>query len=265
MFKKNFRLPNDVWLVDLDSNKIIKPPAAEDPPSLPEPEEGILASHLRQALQSMSTSPQLMKNTENISPEGYSSPSIVSGISGLETKPSLSPNTPSSPYQSHSSPHLMPSMPTSMAHQKSSHTHQSQQSQRLIYGNDVDSVDIATRVAMVRFFNSPSLLANFTEHTRTIKLYPRPVVAFQINSFLQSRPKPSVFLSKFVQTQVSFLKFIIKQGFSQLTCQKNIQKSSKNYILILRKFPLEFLKNGSFPNGCMWYLSQEESLKTEKL
>ncbi|XP_074603461.1 rab3 GDP-GTP exchange factor isoform X2 [Brevipalpus obovatus] len=201
MFKKNFRLPNDVWLVDLDSNKIVKPSAAEDPPSLPEPEEGILASHLRQALHSMSTSPQLMKNAENISPEGYSSPSIVSGISGQENKPSLSPNTPSSPYQSHSSPHLMPSMPISMVHQKSSHSHPSQQSQRLIYGNDVDSVDIATRVAMVRFFNSPSLLANFTEHTRTIKLYPRPVVAFQINSFLQSRPKPSVFLSKFVQTQ----------------------------------------------------------------
>lgn len=42
--------------------------------------------------------------------------------------------------------------------------------------NDVDCVDIAARVAMINFFNSPNILANFTEHTRTIKLYPRPVV-----------------------------------------------------------------------------------------
>lgn len=72
----------------------------------------------------------------------------------------------------------------------------------LIYGNDVDSVDIATRIAMVRFFNSPGVLANFMEHTRTLRLYPRPVVAFQVNSFLHSRPKFSYFLSKFVRTQV---------------------------------------------------------------
>ena len=43
-----------------------------------------------------------------------------------------------------------------------------------------DSVDVATRVAMVRFFNSPNVLANFAEHTRTLRLYPRPVVAFQV-------------------------------------------------------------------------------------
>ncbi|KMQ93066.1 map kinase-activating death domain protein [Lasius niger] len=75
-----------------------------------------------------------------------------------------------------------------------------------IYGNDVDSVDIATRVAIVRFFNSQNLLANFTEHTRTLRLYPRPVVAFQINSFLRSRPRKSSFLNRFARTQaVEFL------------------------------------------------------------
>ena len=57
----------------------------------------------------------------------------------------------------------------------------------VVFGNDADSVDIAVRVATVRFFNSPNLLANFTEHTRTLRLYPRPVVAFQTNSFLRSR------------------------------------------------------------------------------
>ena len=57
----------------------------------------------------------------------------------------------------------------------------------LVFGNDADSVDIAARVATVKFFNSPNVLANFTEHTRTLRLYPRPVVAFQTNSFLRSR------------------------------------------------------------------------------
>lgn len=75
-----------------------------------------------------------------------------------------------------------------------------------IYGSDVDSVDVATRVAMVRFFNSQNVLANFAEHTRTLRLYPRPVVAFQINSFLRSRPRASNFLAKFARTQaVEFL------------------------------------------------------------
>lgn len=75
-----------------------------------------------------------------------------------------------------------------------------------IYASDVDSVDVATRVAMVRFFNSQNTLANFTEHTRTLRLYPRPVVAFQINSFLRSRPRASTFLNRFARTQaVEFL------------------------------------------------------------
>lgn len=55
---------------------------------------------------------------------------------------------------------------------------------------------------MVRFFNSQNVLANFTEHTRTLRLYPRPVVAFQINSFLRSRPRATPFLSLFARTQV---------------------------------------------------------------
>ena len=61
----------------------------------------------------------------------------------------------------------------------------------------------------VRFFNSQNLLANFTEHTRTLRLYPRPVVAFQINSFLRSRPRTSNFLNKFARTQVNSILYII--------------------------------------------------------
>lgn len=44
-----FRLPDDIWLVDLDSNKITPPTGTnEDIPALPEPEGTILKNHLRQ-------------------------------------------------------------------------------------------------------------------------------------------------------------------------------------------------------------------------
>lgn len=58
---------------------------------------------------------------------------------------------------------------------------------------EVDEIDVAVRVAMVRFFDSPNVFANFAEHTRTLRLYPRPVVALQSESFLRSRPTPSEF------------------------------------------------------------------------
>ncbi|XP_055951313.1 MAP kinase-activating death domain protein-like isoform X2 [Argiope bruennichi] len=161
MFKRNFKMPEDVWLVDLDSNKVIKPSGVEDLPPLPEPEGTILQNHLKQALASMSMSPQPIKNLDRIQP----------GVADRL----VSQEPPPPPLTTGFNP--------------------------LIYGNDVDSVDVATRIAMVRFFNSPGVLANFMEHTRTLRLYPRPVVAFQVNSFLHSRPKFSYFLSKFVRTQ----------------------------------------------------------------
>ena len=72
----------------------------------------------------------------------------------------------------------------------------------LIYGNDVDSVDVATRITMVQFLTSKNILGNFGEHTRTLRLYPRPVVAFQYNSFIRSRPIKSNFIIKLAKTQV---------------------------------------------------------------
>lgn len=45
-----------------------------------------------------------------------------------------------------------------------------------VFGSDVDSVDIATRVAIVKFFNSQNLLANFTEHTRTLRFVSYSIV-----------------------------------------------------------------------------------------
>lgn len=54
---------------------------------------------------------------------------------------------------------------------------------------------------MVRFFNSPNVLQGFQMHTRTLRLFPRPVVAFQCTSFLASRPRRSCFADKLSHTQ----------------------------------------------------------------
>lgn len=73
----------------------------------------------------------------------------------------------------------------------------------MIYGNDIDSVDIAVRSALVKFFCSPNILEGFVQHTRILRLYPRPVVAFVKDSFLESRPEKSKFIQALVDTQVS--------------------------------------------------------------
>lgn len=50
LYKTNFKMPDDIWLVDLDSNKINAPLGSgqEQLPPLPEPEGSILKNHLRQ-------------------------------------------------------------------------------------------------------------------------------------------------------------------------------------------------------------------------
>jgi len=43
------RLPDDIWLVDLESNKLSAPTGGSDEiPMLPEPEGTILKNHLKQ-------------------------------------------------------------------------------------------------------------------------------------------------------------------------------------------------------------------------
>lgn len=74
---------------------------------------------------------------------------------------------------------------------------------QLVYGNDVDAVDIAVRVAMVKFFTSPNILGGIKEHTRTLRLYSRPVVALQRGPFLKSRPVLSDFVVRLADSQVS--------------------------------------------------------------
>ncbi|XP_071414637.1 MAP kinase-activating death domain protein isoform X14 [Pithys albifrons albifrons] len=164
LYKLDFKMPDDVWLIDLDTNRVIVPPNAESLPALPEPEASELKKHLKQALASMSLNTQPILNLEKFH-EGQEVPLL------LGRPQNDSQSTPSTEFNP------------------------------LIYGNDVDSVDVATRVAMVRFFNSPNVLQGFQMHTRTLRLFPRPVVAFQANSFLASRPKQTPFADKLSRTQ----------------------------------------------------------------
>ncbi|CAG4964538.1 unnamed protein product [Parnassius apollo] len=218
-YKKNFRLPDDIWLVDLDATKLICPTGSDqDLPPLPEPESSVLKNHLKQALNSLTnssveqaTAPIMPSRRDSVGGATLKVQQPLYRESGSHSAPqSTAHSTPESRRVSVGSAGHTPQR-HSLASPHSPHTphtpHTPQQTfNPLIYGHDVDSVDIATRVAMVRFFNSQNVLANFMEHTRTLRLYPRPVVAFQINSFLRSRPRTSSFLNKFARTQaVEFL------------------------------------------------------------
>ncbi|XP_071498003.1 MAP kinase-activating death domain protein-like isoform X2 [Diadema antillarum] len=159
-YKPSFRLPDDVWLVDLDTNKITVAGQPGHIPVFPEPEGTDLKRHLRQALASMSLNPPPIKDFDKASSRE------VEAISKHRT--ALTNETDFRPF---------------------------------VYGNDVDAVDVATRVAMAKFINSPNVLGNHNEHTRTLRLYPRPVVAFQVQTFINSRPNKSKFTEMLAQSQ----------------------------------------------------------------
>ena len=74
---------------------------------------------------------------------------------------------------------------------------------QLVFGNDIDAVDIAVRVAMVQFFTSPNILGGIKEHTRTLRLFSRPVVALQRGPFLKSRTNMSEFVLLLSESQVN--------------------------------------------------------------
>lgn len=221
-------MPDDVWLVDLDSNKVKQPKNAEELPPLPEYEGNILVQNLQKILHSMAGLDQT-KQSSTIYP--------LAGSSNISTTPDLHSHHVQTPtFRSSLNPQMTNSVPASPSRGKrpsltspgqlmhfaasrlggisnSSDSGTIRGSRNSIVsaapafdpssfvGTDSDAADVATRITMVRFFNSPSLLANFSEHTRTIRLYPRPVVSFQKSSFIQSRIKPSPFLMRLVETQ----------------------------------------------------------------
>lgn len=128
---KKISLPKDVWVVDLDTNKVYQPKDEPPLPKMPEIEKNQLKNHLFQALRAMGGD------------EDYRAWEKLEKTDG--------------------------------------EVHES-----YIYGNDVECVDVATRVALIRFFDSPGVLRGASKHMRTLRLYPRPVVAFQSDCFLQS-------------------------------------------------------------------------------
>ena len=71
----------------------------------------------------------------------------------------------------------------------------------MIYGSDIESVDIAVRSALVKFFCSPNVLGCFLQYTRILRLYPRPVVAFLKQRFIHSVDDKTGFLEALVETQ----------------------------------------------------------------
>ncbi|XP_060069151.1 MAP kinase-activating death domain protein-like isoform X2 [Ylistrum balloti] len=201
-YKNGFKVPDDVWLVDLDSNKMTMG-RLEDIPAFPEPEGTMLKNHLRQALASMSMTPQPIKNLD----------ALAQNPDTMKRRESFSSQTGFNP---------------------------------LIYGNDVDSVDVATRVAMIRFFNSSNTLGNFTEHTRTLRLYPRPVVAFQMYSFLKSRPSRTHFTARLARTQA------VEYYAEWSLCPKNV------VFLRVQTSVFDPLLIGDKPK---WYAHQLQSLE----
>ncbi|XP_021257060.1 MAP kinase-activating death domain protein isoform X2 [Numida meleagris] len=183
LYKLDFKMPDDVWLIDLDTNKVIVPTNAESLPTLPEPEASELKKHLKQCLVSMTAITQ----QQLLTPDKKALASM-----SLNTQPILNLEK----FHEGQEVPLLLGRP-----QNDLQSTPSTEFNPLIYGNDVDSVDVATRVAMVRFFNSPNVLQGFQMHTRTLRLFPRPVVAFQANSFLASRPKQTPFADKLSRTQ----------------------------------------------------------------
>lgn len=105
------KLPNEIWLVELDSGNIVPPVGSNitDVTNLPDPECTILRYHLKQVLNSIAIQP--IKNFDDISAE------------------SLARMTRSMSVDSYPPPGAF--------------------TQPFIFGNDVDSIDVATRVAMV--------------------------------------------------------------------------------------------------------------------
>ncbi|PFX25764.1 MAP kinase-activating death domain protein [Stylophora pistillata] len=154
---EGFQMPSDVWVVDLDSNKITVPLTADELPPLPQPEGAVLIKRLKLALQALSIPPQTVTN--------------LNQATHLEDTGPLSPD----------------SIKTTAV--------------QFVFGNDVDAVDTAVSVAMVNFFTSPNILGGIKEHTRTLRLFSRPVVALQRGPFLRSRPELSEFVERLAETQ----------------------------------------------------------------
>ncbi|XP_050064071.1 MAP kinase-activating death domain protein isoform X5 [Aphis gossypii] len=195
--KRDFRFPKDVWIVDLDSNKITPPIVVnrEDAiPQLPKSESSTLKNNLKSALNGLSRI-----NIHNKASSSFPENDIMS-----TTRPPIEYTSTGEEISKRKMENFQLSsnvMNTDNSTNRGNEMRRQTSMNTAYNAVDIDSVDIAIRVAMVRFFLSGDVLANLTEHSRTLRLYPRPVVFFQINSFLKSRPNPSLFTCQLARTQ----------------------------------------------------------------
>lgn len=153
---------SEILLVDIDSGQLIYGSSLPPLPDFPTQEKNNLCNQLLCAL-------ELMKKGTNLSPDA-----IVNLITRPQ-RPTIDDSDPGASDPTCATDYVTPV--------------------------DVDIIDVATRVAMVRFLNSPAILGDFTEHTRTLRLFPRPVVTFQYASFMRSRPAIYPFTQKLAKTQ----------------------------------------------------------------
>lgn len=163
--RKVFRMPKDVWLANLDTQELSYPEVMDDIPDIPEPECSHLVNHFNRIL----TEVKLLDSM-----------SVASVGGSSRSRPSKST--------------------------RSINVHESSK----ISGNccyfwseitDEASASVATRVATVLFLLSKNVLGGLSDHTRTLRLYPRPVVALQFENFMKSRPRPCLFTSMLAKTQ----------------------------------------------------------------
>ncbi|NWI83913.1 MADD protein, partial [Dryoscopus gambensis] len=157
LYKLDFKMPDDVWLIDLDTNRVIVPTNAESLPALPEPEASELKKHLKQVICTFGKGLRFK---------------LVTILQRFKTL---------------SMAYLLRALFLLFCYALCFYL--------------INCSLFLFRVAMVRFFNSPNVLQGFQMHTRTLRLFPRPVVAFQANSFLASRPKQTPFADKLSRTQ----------------------------------------------------------------
>ena len=97
----------------------------------------------------------------------------------------------------------------------------------VIYGNDIDSVDVAIRASLVKFFLSPNVIGDFSQHCRVLRLYSRPLVAFQKASFILSRQTPSDFARQLADTQVCFELFSTEIDQSHFNTLRRVSLQQK--------------------------------------
>ncbi|KAF8571333.1 hypothetical protein P879_00767 [Paragonimus westermani] len=161
--RKIFRMPKDVWVANLDTQELSYPEVLEEIPDLPEPECTILIRHLNLILSAFKALSTLPPSKDNRSLD-----LALSEVNRLRKSSSASNIIDYNP---------------------------------LNYISDEASTSVATRVALILFLSAKNILGGMAAHTRTLRLYPRPVVAFQFECFMKSRPRPCLFTSMLARSQ----------------------------------------------------------------